>query len=392
MTKRISPKDWLTPVSADREAAWQEYLLNWALVALALTALVYALLSLVAWALGKAPLLGALSGFAVLPFYGLAYLLGRRGRIRLAAYIPTIALFLVMVAAQYQVGVGHSTVVGLVMATVTAGLLLGAWLAVALAVLSTVAYATLGLAQQAGSLPAPLPPEQTVIVDGVALGVGLLALVILVWLSKREMDRAVALARESERQIEDYTRELEGIQGQLERQVEERTKDLGGFTQQLQASLQEQQELWETVQRLSIPILPVHEGVLVMPLIGHIDATRAERLVDDLLIAIEEQSARVVILDVTGVPVMDSQVANSVIQTARAARLLGAETVLVGVRPDVADTLARLAVDGAEGLGEVLGGMVTQRDLQEGVRYALARTREASLAGPRKPELARRRA
>ena len=390
MTRRFSPRDWLIPVAEDREVARQEYLLNWALVALAHTALVYALLSLVAWALGKAPILGALSGFAVLPLYGLAYLLGRRGLVRLATYIPTITLFLVMVVAHYQVGVGHSTVVGLVMATVTAGLLLGAWSAVAVAVLSTIAYVILGLAQQAGSLPAPLPPEQTVLIDGAALGVGLLALVILVWLSQREMDRAVALAREAERQSEEAAQELEGIQGQLERQVEERTKDLAGLTQQLEASLHEQQELWETVQRLSIPILPVYEGVLVMPLIGHIDATRAERLVDDLLIAIEEQSARVVILDVTGVPLMDSQVADSVIQTARAARLLGAETVLVGVRPDVAETLARLAVDGSGGLGEVLGGMVTQRDLQEGVRYALARTREASLASPRRPDQARR--
>jgi rsbT co-antagonist protein RsbR len=386
MKARIAPKEWLAPLSPDPNVARQEYLLNWVLVGLVHTSFLYGLVSVVAWALGQVPLVWAWSGFGVLPFYALAYWLGRRGRVRLAAYIPTIALFLIAQAALYQMGLGHSTLVGLAMATVTAGLLLGAWSAVTIALLSTVAYVVMGLAQQAGHLPTPMPPEQTVAVDGIALGFGLLVLAILIWLANREMDRAVTIARGSEHQAQAYAQELEGIQGRLERQVDERTKDLEAFARQLQASLQEQLQLWETVQRLSIPILPVHEGIIVVPLIGHMDTARAEHL----LAAIEDQVARVVIVDVTGVPFMDAQVANSVIQTARAARLLGAETVLVGVRPDVADILARLSVDGTAELGEVLSGIVAQRDLQEGVRYALTRT-QAMLFSPRSEQAVSRR-
>ena len=382
MKARLAPREWLAPLSSDPDMARQEYLLNWVLVGLVHTSFLYGLVSIVAWALGEVPLAGAWSGFAVLPFYALAYWLGRRGQVRLASYIPTIALFLITLTAQYQMGLGHSTLVGLAMTTVTTGLLLGAWSAVTIALLSTIAYVVMGLAQRAGHLPAPLPPVQTLAADGVALGFGLLVLAILIWLSNREMDRALDTARESERQAQAYAQELESIQDRLEGQVEERTKDLEGFARQLQASLQEQLQLWETIQRLSIPILPVHEGIIVVPLIGHMDTDRAERLLDDLLATIEEQAARVVIVDVTGVPVMDTQVANSVIQTARAARLLGAETVLVGIRPDVADTLARLGGDGTAELGEVLGGIVAQRDLQEGVRYALTRT-HATLFSPR---------
>jgi rsbT co-antagonist protein RsbR len=367
MVARIS--SWLKPVSPHPDVARQEYVLNWVLVGLASTSFIYGLATLIAWAIGPVPILGALLGFGALPCYALAYGLGRRGHLGLAAFVLVVVPFLLVLLAQYQFGLGHSTMIGLAMATVVAGILLGTWWTLGMVVLCTSAYFLLGLVQQAGRLPAPLQPAETLVADGVAMGLGLLALAVLVRFSQYQSTHALARAHESEQRAQSYAQELAAIQGRLERQVEERTQELTEFAHQLEHSLEEQQRLWETVQRLSIPIVPVHEGVIVMPLIGQIDPPRAARLVDDMLVAVEEQDAQVVIIDITGVAAMDVQVANSLIEAASAARLLGTELVLVGIRPDVADAVVRLSLS--------LEGITTQRDLQAGVRYALARTARA---------------
>lgn len=114
---------------------------------------------------------------------------------------------------------------------------------------------------------------------------------------------------------------------------------------------------------LSTPILRIDAGSIVVPLVGSLDSYRAGKVVETLLRTVEEQRADLVILDITGVPLVDTQVANVLLQTARAVRLLGAQLVLTGIRPDVAQTIVALGVD--------LGDIVTRADLQEGIRYAL---------------------
>jgi rsbT co-antagonist protein RsbR len=114
---------------------------------------------------------------------------------------------------------------------------------------------------------------------------------------------------------------------------------------------------------LSTPILRISEGAMVLPLIGALDSNRARRVVEELLMAVDAQRAGLVILDITGVPVVDTQVANVLIECARAVRLLGARMVLTGIRPDVAQTVVALGID--------LGDIVTRADLREGIAYAL---------------------
>ncbi|MDI3291189.1 PAS domain-containing protein [Polyangium sp. 15x6] len=116
---------------------------------------------------------------------------------------------------------------------------------------------------------------------------------------------------------------------------------------------------------LSTPLLPIAEGVVVMPLIGHIDARRAEQVLETLLPGIVQNQASMVILDVTGVPVVDEQVASALVQAARAVELLGAEVVLTGIQPAMARTLVEI---GAE-----LGRMRTRSTLQGGIALALGR-------------------
>jgi len=114
---------------------------------------------------------------------------------------------------------------------------------------------------------------------------------------------------------------------------------------------------------LSTPLIPISDDILVMPLIGVVDSRRAAQVLETLLEGISQRGARVAILDITGVGVVDTKVADTLLRIARAVQLVGSEIVLTGIRPDVAQTLV--------GLGANLGGIVTRGTLQGGIRYAM---------------------
>lgn len=119
------------------------------------------------------------------------------------------------------------------------------------------------------------------------------------------------------------------------------------------------------LRELSTPLIPISDDILAMPLIGSIDSQRAQQLIGVLLQGVSELHARVVILDITGVVVVDTQVANSLLHAAQAVQLLGAQVILTGIRPEVAQTLVGLGVD--------LRGIVTRATLQGGIAYAMER-------------------
>lgn len=119
------------------------------------------------------------------------------------------------------------------------------------------------------------------------------------------------------------------------------------------------------LQELSTPLIPISDTVLVMPLIGRIDTRRASQILETLLTGVQQQQADLAIIDITGVNVVDTQVAQALIQAARAVKLLGAQVVLTGLRPEVAQTLVSLGVD--------LSDIVTRGTLQSGIAYGLRR-------------------
>jgi rsbT co-antagonist protein RsbR len=131
-----------------------------------------------------------------------------------------------------------------------------------------------------------------------------------------------------------------------------------------------QQEVVEAqkraIQELSTPIIPVMEHVIIMPLIGGIDTMRARDIVRALLAGIREHQAQVVILDITGVPIVDSGVAAYLNRAIQAARLKGARTIVTGISEMVAETIVDLGIDWS--------GIKTLRDLQTGLRVAMAET------------------
>lgn len=132
--------------------------------------------------------------------------------------------------------------------------------------------------------------------------------------------------------------------------------------EEVRAANERQRELLDTVRELSTPLMPVAEDVLVLPLIGTIDTRRAEQIMEVLLEGVTRHRARVVIVDITGVPVVDTNVANYLLQATQALRLVGAESVLVGITSDVAQTMVGLGLD--------LRILVTRSDLRGGMEYA----------------------
>src|SRR5258706_16361027 len=110
-----------------------------------------------------------------------------------------------------------------------------------------------------------------------------------------------------------------------------------------------------------------------MPLSGTNDTTRAAQITESLLAAVSRQQTWVLIIDITGVPVVDTGVVNHIVQTARAARLLGTTVLLVGIGPGVAQTIVHLGID--------LSSIVTRSTLQAGLEYATAIMRGAARNG-----------
>jgi anti-anti-sigma regulatory factor len=121
----------------------------------------------------------------------------------------------------------------------------------------------------------------------------------------------------------------------------------------------------KVIRELSTPVVEVWEGILVMPLIGVVDSRRARQMMEQLLDRIRALGSRVVILDVTGVPTVDTEVANHFLRTMQAARLVGASTILVGISPAMAQALVHLDI--------TLPGLETFADLRSGLEAALER-------------------
>ncbi len=132
-----------------------------------------------------------------------------------------------------------------------------------------------------------------------------------------------------------------------------------GFVQERERIIREQQE---AIRELSTPVLQVRERLLILPIIGVIDPQRARQLTEQLLRGIRTNRAKVVVIDITGVAAMDATVANHLVQTVEASRLLGATVIVTGLSPEIAQTLVNIGVD--------LGKMNTVGDLQGGIEEA----------------------
>jgi rsbT co-antagonist protein RsbR len=131
------------------------------------------------------------------------------------------------------------------------------------------------------------------------------------------------------------------------------------FVQERERVIREQQE---AIRELSTPVLQVRERLLILPIIGVIDSQRARQVTEQLLQGIRANRAKVVVIDITGVPSVDATVANHLVQTVDASRLMGATVIVTGLSSEIAQTLVNIGVD--------LTKMRTVGDLQGGIEEA----------------------
>ncbi len=298
------------------------------------------------------------------------YFLARAGRLHAGTWLLLLSVLLAL--GYYTVFYGSRDAIILFFAwpiLVSAILLERPSLAVT-TVLVCVLYLMLSLFELYQVWPMPLfQPElyaawraqlRPYLADTASVLIFFIALGFVTGLAARSLGEALEHSRKQ-------TQELERYRAELEAKVEERTAELNRALESLQANL-------EVLREVGSPVLPIFSGVILVPLVGAIDSARAERTMDVVLHGVYEHRARAVLLDITGVPTVDTAVANALVRMAQGVRLLGAVPVLVGVRAEVAQTIVDLGVD--------LQGIVTQANLQEGLEYAL-RTQGVRLVAER---------
>lgn len=189
---------------------------------------------------------------------------------------------------------------------------------------------------------------------------------LMLFLGTRSLEQSLQQSDELRHVAEGSSNALAAANDNLEQAVNNRTADLQHALSdvrerelRLTQTLQKLSASQELVRSLSAPIIPILPSVIVVPLAGILDGEQAQRLMQQVLERISAQRSRDLILDITGVPIMDSHVANVVIQIAQAVKLLGTRTLLVGVRPEVAQTLVALNIE--------FGDLEIFADLQDAV-------------------------
>jgi|GEM_PF-876019 len=140
--------------------------------------------------------------------------------------------------------------------------------------------------------------------------------------------------------------------------------DLKRTETELEAKIEVIQKQKESILELSTPTIKIWEGILVIPLIGMLDSKRAQHMTDELLKNIADSDASVAIIDITGVPTVDSAVANHLIKTVESVKLVGADCVITGIRPEVAQAIIHLGID--------TSNVRTMASLSEGLKWALS--------------------
>lgn len=267
--------------------------------------------------------------FAVIPF--------ATGQIGL---MPVYAVVAVVVAA--VIGQERHIIFALM---VTIAGMLGQWLA---------------LAGQRQFSPSP----GEVVVVGVLLTV---ICSLIAGIGTRSVRRAIELATAAQNKAEQLAQQLAQANQALEARVAERTAALQAALAEseqrqaaLAAALAENERQRSEIRALSVPILAVRDDMLVMPLIGALDGERLALTQQRALQAIEQSRVRSLLVDVTGVPFLDQTAADGLIALSRSVRLLGARLTLIGVSPEVAQTIV--------GLGIALGDIRVARDLRDAVQ------------------------
>jgi rsbT co-antagonist protein RsbR len=276
--------------------------------------------------------------------------LAKIGRVALASWILIVLALLTVSIPLFVRREVSPTIFYLLIPLIVAGVVLRPWENwIVLAATVSIAVISIGLAT---------PDSRTSAYGSVVVSTSLSLIMVLGLISllgASVTQRAFEENVQARREAEQLAHKFEDLSARLEQEVSARTSELQQALTSVEARDAEKQALLDQVmlqgaqiREMSVPVLPVDQRTLVMPLVGTLDSERLLHLQEQALSTIERSKARLLLLDITGVPVVDSQVAQGLISTIQAVRLLGAEPVLIGVRPEVAQSLVALGIDLAD--------------------------------------------
>ncbi len=329
---------------------------------------IYTLIGLIGWigrwiAAGPIIVLIGLSGISLA---SLIYTLNRRGQLEWAAWSFAGALCLVVLILLLLYGHRGGVTMIIPVIVLASAILLRRQAAIWSAALLSGIYILIAWLEISGRwqpwlMPYSTPFPADLLISGHLLGIWLMAL--LAWLSVGSLLDALESTQERLAQTQQQKQELEQAQAQLQDRTQNLGQELSLTQTRLERQEQEQQTLLNTLRRQAIPVIPIVDQLVTVPVIGIIDAARAELLLTSLLEGIQRYDARFVLLDITGAPLIDQQAAQGLAQAVLGARIVGAECILVGVNPQVAARLVELNLN--------LSDFVSRVDMQAGIRYAL---------------------
>lgn len=366
MEKKSLQKLWrklTTPHSTDEVEVRQEYMTKVTLVIANTIMLVATPLALIGTFFGILT-----STFPIISIIATAFLiiglwLAYQGFWRVGGYILLAVVYANALYNNYIDGAGTTAIAYYAVVIVLSAMLLGVnamWVAL---VLGLGGYILIGWAHVQGYLAVMRVPASTFVNFALDIIIAFVGLTVLLWFLITQLQRALTKSQVSVAELSEY-------KATLEDRVTERTTAL-------EASMVEQerlqQQIIETQQQalkeLSSPVIPIINtsngkgGIIVMPLVGNIDSMRAGDITRALLAGISRYRASVVILDITGVSVIDSGVAGHLNKTVQAARLKGAHTIITGISDAVAESIIELGIDWSN--------LTTRGDLQTGLTAGL---------------------
>jgi anti-anti-sigma regulatory factor/HAMP domain-containing protein len=185
--------------------------------------------------------------------------------------------------------------------------------------------------------------------------------------SRDELGTLASSFNQMTRELETAHKELEKSHETLEQTVAERTEALRRESEESARLKDEVMQQAKAMLDMSTPLIPVSDDVIVMPIVGSLSTDRSQQVLETLLQGVSAHRSRIVIIDITGILVVDTAVAQTLIEATQAVRLLGTHVILTGIRPDVAQTLVQLGID--------LGAIITCNTLQSGIERARQMTR-----------------
>lgn len=301
-------------------------------------------------------------GIAVLLYIGVL-ILGRQGLVAIGALLFVSVITLAILGGTLSSGTLSIAPFFLVLPLLTASLCLRPW-QVWLVLAASIVGLTITILLLPGD-PLRDPASEVSVLGGYIL-IGIVGL--MSFLAAKSTSSALDIAQRARSEAEAASQALSHANIGLEQTVAERTASLQTALQDVQAQSNEQARLLEEIQQqrillrdLSVPVIPISATTLIIPLVGALDSTRLEQIQEQALRALEHKSARYLVLDITGVPLVDSQVAQGLMSIVQASRLLGAQVLLVGIRPEVAQAIVGLGLD--------LRNIYTTSDLQSALSH-----------------------